>query len=224
MKIEISQFEDIKYIIRYPKGYSAKQKYPIIIFLHGAGSRGDDINILSDNPYFKITDKHSDFPFISIAPQCFANTWFDIFEQLKRLICKIAGEDFADAERIYLMGASMGGYASWQAAMSMPDMFAAVVPICGGGMYWNAPRLINTPIWAFHGAKDPVVKVEESIKMVDAVNNSGGNARVTVYPDNLHDAWSDTYNNEEVFKWLLGNKNENVKTITDIYKNSKIYG
>ena len=122
------------------------------------------------------------------------------------------------------MGASMGGYGTWQLAMSLPELFAAIVPICGGGMYWNASRLVNIPIWAFHGGKDTTVFKEESIKMVDAVNKCGGNAKITIYPENGHDAWSDTYKNPEVFHWLLSNTNKNSIELIDKYKDSDIYG
>ena len=122
------------------------------------------------------------------------------------------------------MGNSMGGYGTWQLAMGIPELIAAIVPMCGGGMYWNAPRLINVPIWAIHGGKDNVVFTEESQKMVDAVNNSGGNAKLTIYPDHYHDVWTDTYNNREVFEWLLSHTNENAVEIVDKYNNKKIYG
>ena len=118
----------------------------------------------------------------------------------------------------------MGGYGTWQLAMSLPELFAAIVPVCGGGMYWNASRLVNIPIWAFHGAKDTTVFKEESIKMVDAVNKCGGKAKLTIYPENGHDAWSDTYKNPEVFDWLLSNTNENSVKLIDKYKDSNIYG
>ncbi|MBQ8637016.1 MAG: prolyl oligopeptidase family serine peptidase [Clostridia bacterium] len=224
MKIRIDQFVDFKYIIRYPDCYKEGEKFPVIILLHGAGSRGNDIDVLTNNPYFSIVNRHSDFPFITVAPQCSENTWFDMFELLKRFVYKIADENFADKNRIYLMGASMGGYGTWQLAMSLPELFAAIVPICGGGMYWNAPRLVNVPIWAFHGEKDTVVHKEESIKMVDAVNRCGGSAKLTIYPENEHDAWSDTYNNPEVFRWLLSNVNKNSVKLIDKYNDSDIYG
>ena len=118
----------------------------------------------------------------------------------------------------------MGGYAAWQLAMSMPEYFAAIVPICGGGMYWNADRLVNVPIWAFHGEKDSAVLVEESVKMVNAFNQAGGNARLTVYPNTGHDAWSDTYCNPEVFEWLLAHKNKNMTCINEKYTDSNLYG
>ena len=118
----------------------------------------------------------------------------------------------------------MGGYTVWQLGMSMPEVFAAMVPICGGGMYWNAGRLANVPVWAFHGAKDPTVFVEESKKMVDAVNACGGNARLTIYPENGHDSWTDTLTNPEVFKWLLEQENKNEIELVDKYTDPKIYG
>ena len=224
MNVKVKQFGELKYVIRYPHSYEPGKKFPLIIFLHGAGSRGDDINNVKTNPYFNIVENHLDFPFITVAPQCSQNTWFDMFEDLKRLVYKISTEDFTDKKRIYLVGASMGGYATWQLAMSMPELFAAIVPICGGGMYWNAGRLVNLPIWAFHGAKDTVVYKEESMKMVDAVNSCGGNAKLTIYPENGHDAWSNTYGNIDVFNWLLTNKNKNDEKIIDEFKDGNIYG
>ena len=224
MNQEVHQFKGLQYIISYPKKYEKGKVYPVIIFLHGAGTRGTDIAPLQYNPYFRITDGYKDFPFITIAPLCSSNTWFDVFESLEQLVKKIAMKEFVESRRIYMMGASMGGYATWQLAMSLPEYFAAIVPICGGGMYWNAGRLVNVPIWAFHGKKDETVFVEESIKMVDAVNQHGGNARLTIYPKNGHDAWSDTYGNPEVFEWMLSCEKKKEKDMIDLYKDSTIYG
>ena len=132
MTTEICKLNELNYVIKYPDGFEQGKKYPVIILLHGAGGRGNDINVLLENPYFTLTEKHDNFPFISVAPLCSGNTWFDLFEHLEKLVCKIACSDFTDKERIYLMGASMGGYGTWQLAMSMPEYFAAIVPICGG--------------------------------------------------------------------------------------------
>lgn len=222
--LSVKEYGKMKYIVRFPKEYTAGKKYPVIIFLHGAGSRGDDITPLANNPFFSITKGHNDFPFVCVAPQCSQNTWFDMFEQLKNFAEFVISSEFCDESRVYLMGASMGGYATWQLAMSMPERFAAIVPICGGGMYWNAGRLADVPVWAFHGAKDPEVLLRESEIMVKCVNNSGGKANLTVYPENEHDAWSDTYSNPEVFKWLLSHKNKNTIPAADKYTDSKIYG
>lgn len=222
--MEETCFQNIRCLLRKPKNFDSAKKHPVLLFLHGAGTRGNDISKLRGNPFFKITDLHQNFPFVTVAPLCEENTWFDIWEHLQALVNEIANLPFADKERIYVMGASMGGYATWQLAMSMADRFAAVVPICGGGMYWNAGRLVNVPIWAFHGAKDTTVLLEESIKMVDAVKRLGGDAKLTVYPENGHNAWSDAYADPEVFSWLLQHRNRNNQNYDDAYNESELYG
>lgn len=218
------QLGELKYVIRYPQGFSESEKYPVLLFLHGAGSRGDNLDNVIANPFFRLTEQHKEFPFICVAPLCSKNTWFDLWEHLEKLVAEISNLPFADKSRIYLMGASMGGYGTWQLAMSMPECFAAIVPICGGGMYWNICRIKDLPVWAFHGAKDTTVLVEESVKMVNALNDNGGCAKLTIYPENGHDAWSDTYSNPDVFAWLLQHTIKAQKEYVDKYNNSNIYG
>ena len=218
------ELHGLRYLIRYPDGFDANASYPAIFFLHGAGSRGNNMDNLIVNPFFQDIQKHRDFPFVIIAPLCTENTWFDLWERLMALVKQSASLPYVDENRIYLMGASMGGYGTWQLAMSLPEQFAAIVPICGGGLFWNAARLVNIPVWAFHGAKDTVIPVEESQKMVDAVNASGGNAKLTIYPENDHNAWSDTYSNPEVFAWLLSHRNTNSAELVNPYRNVEKYG
>ena len=210
--MEFMNFEDLNYIFIKPKEFDETKQYPVILHLHGAGSRGSDLNLLCDNPFYHHLNTYESFPFVVFGPQCHLDTWFDLFEQLRRFSQYVAGLNFTDASRIYLMGASMGAYATWQLATSLPEVFAAAVPICGGGMYWNAGRLKDVPVWAFHGAKDDTVFCEESKKMVDAVNKNGGCARLTVYPENGHDSWNETYETPEVFSWLLAQQKDNVQT------------
>lgn len=225
MNIEIKNFKKIKYIVCLPDDFDKAKKYPLLFKLHGAGGRGDDIApLLRDSAFLKQREKFNDFPFMTIMPLCHENTWFDMWQELKEFIFYTTTLPNIDSERIYLMGASMGGYATWQMAMSHPELFAAIVPICGGGMYWNALRLVNVPIWAFHGAKDNVVLPRESEIMVERVNNFGGKAKLTIYPENDHNAWDDTFSNPQVYKWLLEHKNENAKQIIDIYNDVKKYG
>ena len=224
MKTSISEIQGLKCVIRMPDDHTPEKKHPLILFLHGAGTRGTDIQPLEQHLFFKITAQHEAFPFVTVAPLCTENTWFDLFDPLKRLVAELATYDFVDPARIYLMGASMGGYTAWQLAMSIPDMFAAMVPICGGGMYWNAARLVNLPIWAFHGALDQTVLPEESVKMVNAVNKKNGNAKLTLYPNNRHDAWTDTFSNPAVFAWLLKHKKSTGADLTDDYHGSTLYG
>lgn len=226
MKYEILKFEDMEYVLRFPKDYATGEKRPVIIFLHGAGSRKSEIDALLTNPCHTLTEQHGNFPFITVAPHCVGdeNTWFDLLETLKRFVRFISSSDFTDPERLYCMGPSMGGYGTWQLGMSMPEYFAAIVPICGGGMYWNAHRLANVPVWAFHGELDTCVLPEESVKLVERINQSGGSAKLTLYPDCAHHAWVPTYNNPEVFKWLLEHKNENAKELLNMYNNAEKFG
>jgi predicted peptidase len=205
-RTEVKQYKNLQYVIRYPENFDDTKKYPTILVLHGAGSRGNDINIIKNFVFLK--QMPADVPFIVILPQCFADTWFAIFEQLVDFTGAMRTLDCVDTDRFYLTGNSMGGYATWQLAMTKPEWFAAIVPICGGGMYWNADRLKNVPVWAFHGTLDEVVHIYESIDMVNAVNRSGGNAKLTVYDHAAHDSWTETYANPEIYRWLLTHSKE----------------
>ena len=215
---------ELRYLIRFPQNIAEGQRCPVLFFLHGAGSRGRSMDALRTNPFFQEIENLEEFPFVVVAPLCTENTWFDLWERLMALVKQSAALSWVDENRIYLMGASMGGYGSWQMAMSLPEYFAAMVPICGGGLFWNAARLVNVPVWAFHGGKDTVIPPEESMKMVDAVNAAGGNAKLTIYPDNDHNAWTDTYSNPEVFAWLLAHKNTNTVSLSNPYRNVQQYG
>ena len=226
MKYETREFKDIEYIIRYPKNFEEGKSYPVLFFLHGAGNRGKKVNdFLESNLFFSLTEKHSEFPFVSVAPLCDGDTWFDRLETLKELILDMLKLEFLDSSRVYAMGCSMGGYGVWQLAMSMPEVFAAIVPICGGGMYWNAGRLVDVNVWAFHGTDDDVVLARESQEMVKRINAAGGNAICTLYEGTGHNAWTDTYSNPEVFKWLLQFKKTTHEAMSDDkYSDSKLYG
>ena len=213
--MEFLNLNGLQYLVRHPRGFNENTAYPTILFFHGAGSRGQDLNNVIDNPFFEMLDAWEDCPFVIVAPLCSENTWFDLWERVRALAQHVSALPFADADRLYLMGASMGGYATWQLAMSLPELFAAIVPICGGGMYWNASRLKTIPVWAFHGECDPVVRVEESIKMVEAVKAKGGNAKLTIYPETGHASWVPTYANRAVFDWLLTHRRGNVTLTTE---------
>lgn len=225
MEMEFFTFEQMQYLVRYPENYKTGEKYPVILFLHGAGTRSNDIKVLAGNAFFRLTAKHESFPFVCVAPLCHSETWFDQFETLKRFVEMVQKAEYTDPDRIYLTGNSMGGYGSWQLAISMPDVFAAMVPVCGGGMYWDAGRLKNLPIWAFHGDIDPTVFTEESVKMVEAVNKRGGNAILTIYPNTKHDSWTATYSNPEVFAWMLTHNRPHAETEADnSYADVKKFG
>ena len=205
--MEILKHKEIDYVIRRPENEVDGEKYPLVIYVHGAGGRGRDISLIQNHSFFA----HSE-PFlknaISVAPQCYANSWFDIFEQLQDFIEFVISDKAVDRKRVYLMGASMGGYTTWQMGMTRPELFAALVPICGGGMYWNAGRLVNTAIWAFHGDSDPTVFPEESKKFINNITAWGGKmAKLTILENTGHNAWEPAFTTPEMWKWLFEQKN-----------------
>lgn len=176
-----------------------------MLFLHGAGERGDDVNrVALHGPPALIKNGELDFPGIVISPQCARDHWWTGPEELlalEALLDDIEANYRVDSKRIYLTGLSMGGFGSW--ATQSPERFAAVVPVCGGGDLLMARRLNALPIWVFHGAKDRVIGVERSEQMVDALKAKGGNPRFTVYPEVGHDSWVQAYADPELYQWLL---------------------
>ena len=125
-------------------------------------------------------------------------------EKLGKMLDHILATTKADPERVYLTGLSMGGFGTWAWAAKEPQRFAAAIPICGGGDPKNAGKLTELPLWVFHGAKDNVVSLSRSQTMVDAIKEAGGTkVKLTVYPEAGHDSWTKTYNNPDIYKWLL---------------------
>ena len=195
-------FKNIKYIELMPK--TQAEKYPLIINVHGAGGRGTSLDGIRGSVVEQYAQSHDDFPAVVICPLCFANTWFDIFEQLKEFIEYASTLPYIDTDRVYLTGTSMGGYASWQLLMSFPEKFAAAIVCCGGGMYWNSGR-IKIPVWAFHGEDDPVVLCVESKNMVKAINDAGGQAKLTILPKVQHNCWDYAYSQKQTYDFLFAN-------------------
>ena len=215
-------FEGLEYLFTVPNNFDENKKYPIIFLLHGAGTRNTAYENLKNYLIYPTIDKYG-FEFIVVTPLCRKETWFDHFETLTRLVDYISKHKNTDASRMYVTGNSMGGYGTWQLAMSIPEYFAAIVPICGGGMYWDTMRLTEMGVWAFHGALDITVRPEESQKMVDGINKRGGNAKLTIYPDREHDSWTPTYSNPEVYEWLLSHKKKD-KVASEDYGDQKAFG
>lgn len=197
----------LNYLLYLPQSYSSSKKdYPLILFLHGAGERGDDLNLVKIHGIPKIAEQQQDFPFIAISPQCPIDRWWVdpwLLEALNALLDNIIAKYRVDENQIYLTGLSMGGFGTWALSMMYPEKFAAIAPICGGGMPWMAFRIKDIPVWAFHGAKDPVVPIQRTEEMVEAVKKVGGNIKYTIYPEAGHDSWTETYNNPELYQWFL---------------------
>lgn len=197
----------MKYV-KYVPEHRNSGKLPLFIYIHGAGGRGNDLSLVKAIGAMAEFDRGREVDAICIAPQCYAHTWFDIYEFLLEFLESMRNSEEVDQSRVYITGSSMGGYTTWQILQSHPEWFAAAIPVCGGGMYWNAPRLVKIPIWATHGALDTVVYPEETIKMVRAINGCGGNAKITIYPKCDHGAWHLTFASDEVWDWLFSQKRE----------------
>ncbi|MEH2380575.1 MAG: prolyl oligopeptidase family serine peptidase [Nostoc sp.] len=188
---------------------------PTILFLHGAGERGSDLDNVKKQGVAKIVEQQPDFPFIVISPQCPRGEYWNI-ERLSVLLDEAMSLDspqsayasYVDPDRVYLTGLSMGGYGTWHLAAAQPQRFAAIAPICGGGNPQAARKLKNLPVWAFHGAKDNVVPLKESEIMVSALKARDGNVKFTVYLEAEHDSWTQTYNNPELYKWFLQHRRQ----------------
>jgi len=194
------------YLLFLPASYSrTKKKWPLILFLHGAGERGDDLSLVKKHGVPKIVEEDPAFPFIVVSPQCPKDEWWSI-EALIALLDSLEKKYRIDRTRIYLTGLSMGGFGTWQLAMENPNRFAAIAPICGGGNPHLAGRIKHLPIWVFHGAKDEAVPVEEAHQMVDGLRKRGGKARLTIYPKAGHDSWTKTYENKKLYDWFLSHQ------------------
>ena len=196
----------INYLLWLPADYKQEKTktFPLLIFLHGSGERGDNLELVKRNGPPSFVDKQPDFPFILVSPQCAEGTrWMWKVDELQAMLEQLKGKYRIDVDRIYLTGLSMGGFGTWAWAISQPGQFAAIAHVCGGGLIHYAYELKNIPVWAFHGEADDVVEVKNTIDMVEAVNTAGGKARVTIYPGIGHDSWVKAYQEADLYTWLL---------------------
>ncbi len=194
----------LNYLLYLPADYDKQAQWPLMLFLHGAGERGDDLALVKRHGPPKLIDQGKSFPFIVVSPQCAKDRfWSSQMLELTALLDEIVAKYKVDRDRISVTGLSMGGFGTWSLAAYTPDRFAAIVPICGGGEVLSTRVLTHLPVWAFHGAKDPAVPLERSVQMIDALKKRHGDARLTVYPNALHDSWTATYENPELYEWLL---------------------
>lgn len=213
------------YRLLKPKDYDPNRKYPVVVFLHGAGERGNDnvAQLKHGMADFASDAVRNKYPAFVIAPQCPNNEkWVDVdwssakhdmperpasamrltlatLEQLQK-------EFSLDADRLYITGLSMGGYGTWDALQRHPNLFAAAIPICGGGDPKHAAKFVKVPLWAFHGDKDTAVRPERSREMIAALKAAGGEPKYTEYRDTGHDSWTATYKDPAVHAWLFAQR------------------
>lgn len=216
-KKQITRTAELDYLLYLPEGYkeSGTNAWPLMMFLHGAGERGTNVNkVAVHGPPKLVKEGKKDFPFVLVSPQCpEGRNWRD--DELLALLDYIIAKHNVDTNRIYLTGLSMGGYGTWSLGTKYPERFAAIAPICGGGE--QIPILLANPqkkaalrsmgVWAFTGAKDFLVPVEESQRMTNALMRAGcKDVKLTVYPEAGHDSWTQAYTEPEIWNWFLAHK------------------
>jgi predicted peptidase len=228
----INEKDTLPYRLLRPENLQAKNKFPLVIFLHGAGERGNDneVHIKHIASLFLDPQKRKQFPCFVLAPQCPTQIMWAAHDRdgsrlvmrkkptvpmtmVIELIEKIESEFPIDASRIYVTGLSMGGYGTWDLIARFPDRFAAAVPICGGGDPATAPSVSHLPLWAFHGALDRVVVPRLSRVMIRALQDAGGVPGYTEYPDVGHNSWDNAYTDPYLLPWMfdqyLGKESKN---------------
>lgn len=231
-RFEKREFSDahggqLLYRLLKPNPYDSNKKYPLVIFLHGAGERGNDntkqlVHGMNDFASDKIMKS---YPAFVIAPQCLEEKqWVNVswsadkhtmpekpaepLRQTMDVVEALQKEFSIDKDRLYITGLSMGGYGTWDAIQRYPDRFAAAAPICGGGDVTGAEAFKHVPVWAFHGDQDTAVKVGRSREMIEALKKAGGSPKYTEYKGVGHDSWSATYRDEEFYKWMFAQKRQ----------------
>ncbi|MBN1251794.1 MAG: prolyl oligopeptidase family serine peptidase [Bacteroidales bacterium] len=223
-----SEKNKLLYNILFPEKSCDDKLYPIVLFLHGAGERGNDNekSLTHIKELFLNAENKKNYPTFVIVPQCPEDErWVEVSWKLETHIKpEIASksmnstiqllnyliENFPiDKNRIYITGLSMGGFGTWDAICRYPDFFAAAIPICGGGDENTASQIVNIPIWAFHGDNDKAVNVSRSRNMINALRKAGGNPKYTEYKGVGHGSWINAYRETELLKWLFSNKKAN---------------
>lgn len=204
---------DHKYVVYLPSNYSPDVNWPVMLYLHGAGERGNDGTLQTTvglAPFVKA--RRDDFPYIVVFPQCedqqipILQAWGPNSTDGKRALAILAQteRDYSiDSHRRILTGWSMGGYGTWSLGAADPSHWAALVPVAGGGDPAWGSKLTSVPIWAFAGATDAVVSPHETEKMVEAVRAAGGHPKLTVVPNVGHEVWKIAYNDNELYAWLM---------------------
>jgi predicted peptidase len=205
------------YLLEVPDAAGRPAKgWPVLLFLHGAGERGDDLELVRFHGPLKLMAEVPQLTrCVLVGPQCPADQWWQP-STLGSLLDEVLARTDVDLDRVYVTGLSMGGYATWGLLSSFPERFAAAVPICGGGQssrLWpdlhsefSMEGLLEArgvPVRAFHGDADPVIPVEESRLLVDALQAAGGDAELTIYAGVGHDSWTSTYADPGLYAWLF---------------------
>lgn len=202
----------VNYLLHIPDSDPPAEGYPLLMFLHGSGERGDSLALVRKHGPPSFLDERTDFPFVVISPQARPGFRWNT-ENLLGLLDHVMQELPIDPDRVSVTGLSMGGQGTWDLALAAPDRFAAVAPVCGFTDTTSACRLRYLPSWVFHGDEDTVVPPEESIDMVKALLEQGAPVRFTLYQGVGHDAWVPAYQNEDLYDWLLRQRRATTRSL-----------
>ena len=201
-QIEMTSAIHMKYLLYVPDMESPENGFPLMLFLHGSGERGDDLELVKKHGPPSFLDHRSDFPFMVASPQCPEGKQWEPYKLIE-LLNELAGIANIDTSRVYVTGLSMGGHGTWDLAMFAPERFAAIAPVCGKGDVSRACILKDMPTWVFHGARDKVVPSSYSDEMVEALQDCGAYVKYSLYPDVDHFSWVPAYEDQELYEWLL---------------------
>ncbi len=207
---QTDKYHPFFYVEYLPKDYDPAKEYPLVMFLHGAGERVQDPHQAMFHGYMKyVREQDKEYPFVFIAPQCIGNAyWGSYTESLSAFLDYILETYAVDRKRVYLTGLSMGGTGTWMFAMARPNTFAAIMPVCGSGIYWNVANLLKTPIYMVHGDCDTCVPISNSVEMLTSINSRGGNAKLKICYGVGHDAWNYAYTDDNLLEWMLSQRLE----------------
>jgi predicted peptidase len=199
---EESAYRHLTYL---PEAYESNpdSSFSLLIYLHGAGGRGEDLELLKGIAIPKQLEEGRQIPAIVIAPQAPLSEEHFYPLRLQLTLEFVQSEYNIDPKRIYLTGLSMGGHSTWLWASEHPGNFAALAPLCGFGKTKWASSIAHIPTWVFHGNLDETVSVEESQNMVDALKEEGGDPKFTIYEDLGHSIWDTTYADQAFYDWLF---------------------
>ena len=213
--IQQKQLNTVKYLLSLPEDFDSEQKYPLVVFLHGAGTRSTGFELLLKNAKFLNLRKRQSRGYILLAPLCSVNNWNEVMSTLIALVESVREEPYVDEKRVYLTGNSMGGYGTWELSTLRPEWFAAIMPVCGGGIPWMTRTLVDVPVRAFHGLCDDVVDPIESLEMVKATNRHGGHGELILFPQLKHNCWDRVYSDESNYDWLLQFTTDRDRTLVE---------
>ena len=198
--------EKLPYYLYYPKAYKThkEEKFPILLFLHGGGGSGGDLEALKRSGPPKMIADGKEFPFLVLIPQnTHKKQWWNT-RAIAQLLDTIITNNRVDPNRVYLTGLSRGGGAAWEMAVQYPQKFAALAVVCGMAPVPYASWIDKKmPIWVFHGEEDTSIPITESEEMVRKLKRLNYDVRFTRYPGVGHDSWVNAYSTKELYEWFM---------------------